>query len=98
MHDLIRNFQRDGIQHVARINEAAETDYPEFREALHALKGSSLELGAQRLSDICEQAEALKPYDIGSDTCKKMAAQVQEVFLKTSAALNNALTQDIAKP
>ena len=98
LHDLIRNFQRDGIQHVARINEAAETDYPEFREALHALKGSSLELGARTLADICEQAEALKPYDIGSDSCKKMAARVQKVFLKTSAALNNALTQDIAKP
>jgi two-component system sensor histidine kinase RpfC len=98
LYNLIRNFQRDGIQHVARINEAAENDYPEFREALHALKGSSIELGARTLSDMCQQAEALKPYDIGSDTSKKMAAEVQKVFLKTSAALGNALKQDIAQP
>lgn len=98
LHNLIRNFQRDGIQHVARINEAAETDYPEFREALHALKGSSIELGATTLADICQQAEALKAYEIGSDTSKKLAAEVQTVFLKTSAALGNALKQDIAQP
>jgi two-component system sensor histidine kinase RpfC len=98
LFNLIRDFQRDGIQHVARINEAAETDYPAFREALHALKGSSIELGAKTLSDICQQAEALKAYDIGSDTSKKMAAEVQRVFLKTSAALSNALKQDIAQP
>jgi two-component system sensor histidine kinase RpfC len=98
LFNLIRNFQRDGIQHVARINEAAEDDYPEFREALHALKGSSIELGARTLSDTCQQAEALKPYDIGSDTSKKMAAEVQRVFLKTSAALGDALKQDIAQP
>ncbi len=98
LHSLIRNFQRDGIQHVARINEAAENDYPVLREALHALKGSSIELGARTLSDICEQAENLKPYDIGSDASKKMAAEVQRVFLKTSAALSNALKQDIAQP
>jgi two-component system sensor histidine kinase RpfC len=98
LFNLIRNFQRDGVQHVARIKEAAETDYPEFREALHALKGSSIELGARTLSDVCQQAESLKPYDIGSDTSKEMAAEVQKVFLKTSAALNNALKQDIAKP
>ena len=98
LYNLIRNFQRDGIQHVARINEAAETDYPEYREALHALKGSSIELGARTLSDICQQAEDLKPYDIGSDTSKEMAAEVQRVFLKTSAALSNALKQDIAQP
>lgn len=98
LFNLIRSFQRDGMQHVARINETAESDYPEFREALHALKGSSIELGARTLSDICQQAEALKPYDIGSDASKKMAGEIQKVFLKTSAALSNALKQDIAQP
>ncbi|MBT8435430.1 MAG: response regulator, partial [Gammaproteobacteria bacterium] len=98
LFNLIRNFQRDGIQHVARINETAESDYPAFREALHALKGSSIELGARTLADVCQQAEALKPYDIGGDSCKKMAAEVQRVFLKTSAALGNALKQNMAQP
>ncbi len=98
LHDLIRGFHRDGVQHVARINDAAENDYPEYRDALHALKGSSIELGALPLADTCQQAEALKPYDIGGDASKKMAAEVQRIFLKTSAALSNALKQDIAQP
>ncbi len=98
LHDLVRDFQRDGVKHVARINEAAENDYLEYREALHALKGSSIELGARVLADICQQGEALKPYDIGSETTRKMAAEIQSIFLKTSAALSSAIKQDIAKP
>lgn len=98
LHNLIRDFQQDGGQHVARIIEAAENDYPEFREALHALKGSSIELGARPLSDICQQAEALKPYEIGCDNSRKMAAEVQRVFLETSSALGNLLQQNIARP
>ena len=96
LRNLIRDFQQDGIQHVARIKESAENDYPEFREALHALKGSSIELGARPLSDICQQAEALKPYHIGSDTSRKMVAEVERIFVETSAALGNALQHNIA--
>jgi len=97
LRNLIKDFQQDGIQHVARIKEAAENDYPEFREALHALKGSSIELGARPLSDICQQAEALKPYAIGCDTSRIMAAEVERIFVETSTALGNALQHNIAQ-
>jgi two-component system sensor histidine kinase RpfC len=97
LHSLISNFQRDGKAHVARIKTAIYNDYPEYREALHALKGSSIELGATMLADICQQGEQLKPYDIGSEAIKKNAAEIESIFLETSAALSNATRQDAVK-
>ena len=97
IESLIASFQRDGEKTVARIKLAAEDDYPEYREALHALKGSSVELGARKLADMCQQAEALKPYDIGSERCKKIAAEIGRTFQLTSAALSNVTSQDIAR-
>jgi len=94
---LVRHFQHDGERAVARMLAAADDDYPELREALHALKGSSIEIGAIKLSTICQQGEALKPYDIGSERCKKITAEIERVFLLTSAALSNVSNQDIAR-
>jgi two-component system sensor histidine kinase RpfC len=94
---LVHNFERDGSRQVNRMKAALDSDYPEYREALHALKGSSIELGAKKLSTICARGEHLKPYDIGTDSIKKMAAEVENAFLETTAALSNATQQDIAK-
>ena len=97
LQTLVENFQRDGMKQVERIKSSLDDDYPEYREALHALKGSSIELGARRLSDICARGELLKPYDLGSESIKKMAAEVEGAFLETSAALSNATKQEIAR-
>ncbi|MCZ6667527.1 MAG: ATP-binding protein, partial [Gammaproteobacteria bacterium] len=70
--DLVENFIGDGTRHIERISDAASHDYLEFREALHALKGSSAELGTNKLVDICLKCEALKPYDIGTDRIQSM--------------------------
>jgi two-component system sensor histidine kinase RpfC len=85
------------MKQVNRINAALASDYLEYREALHALKGSSIELGAKKLSSICGRGETLKPYDIGTAAIKEMAAEVEQAFNETSAALGNATRQDIAK-
>jgi two-component system sensor histidine kinase RpfC len=95
--NLIQNFQLDGMKQIERIKAAVDSDYLEYREALHALKGSSIELGAKKLSAICAHSEALKPYDIGSDDIHKMAAEVENAFLETTAALSLATEQDIAR-
>jgi two-component system sensor histidine kinase RpfC len=97
LESLVHNFERDGTRQVKRIRAALDSDYLEYREALHALKGSSIELGAKKLSAICARGERLKPYDIGTDSIKKMAAEVENAFLETTAALSNATQQDIAK-
>ena len=97
INSLVANFQRDGERAVARMLASVDDDYLELREALHALKGSSIEIGAIKLSTICQQGEALKPYDIGSEKCKKIAAEIERVFLLTSAALSNVTKEDIAR-
>ena len=91
---LLINFDREGSQHVLNIKKSMYDDYLEYRENLHALKGSSTELGATRLVEICVEAEALKPYDMGSEKINQMSLQIEEIFNKTVAALNNAATED----
>ena len=97
LHSLVENFMDDGRNHIGRINSAIKDDYLEYREALHALKGSSTELGAFRLVEICEKGEALKPYDLGGETIKKIAAEVEDIFAQTSAALSNAANQKLVR-
>ena len=88
---LVENFIGDGTRHIERISDAASNDYLEFREALHALKGSSVELGANKLVDICLKCEALKPYDIGTDRIQSMVSEITRVFNLTAEALGAAV-------
>jgi len=74
------------------IKKAMYDDYLEYRENLHALKGSATELGAGKLVASCTEAEALKPYDMGSDRIIQMSLYIEEVFNNTVTALNNAVT------
>ncbi len=92
VNTLLRNFEKDGAQHILNIKKAMYDDFLEYRENLHALKGSATELGANKLVEICNEGESLKPYDIGSEKINKMCLAIEEVFNMTVAALNNAAT------
>jgi two-component system sensor histidine kinase RpfC len=91
---LLKNFEKEGAQRVLDIKKAMYDDYLEYRESLHALKGSATELGANRLVEVCLQGEALKPYDMGSEKIEQMSMRIAEVFDNTVAALNNAATAE----
>ena len=88
---LVGDFISDGSRHIERINASAGQDYPELREALHALKGSSSELGANKLVEICLKGEALKPYEIGTDQTQAMVSEVTRIFNLTCEALSAAV-------
>lgn len=92
LRSLLRNFEDEGAKHVSNIKKAMYDDYLEYRDSLHALKGSATELGASKLVDICLEAEALKPFDMGSDKIRQMCINIELVFNETVAALNNATT------
>jgi len=96
---LLSNFESEGLRHIDYLKQAIEDDYLEYREQLHALKGSATELGAGQLVQTCEQAEKLKPYDMGSEKINQVCVRVEKVFKSTVAALNNAATvnQDMYK-
>lgn len=87
---LLKNFEKEGAQHVLDIKKSMHDDYIEYRDNLHALKGSATELGANRLVEVCLEGEALKPYDMGSKKIEQMSERIAEVFDRTIAALNNA--------
>lgn len=91
---LLRNFEKQGSSHILRIKQAMHDDYLEYRESLHALKGSATELGAGKLVEACEAGEALKPYDLGSEKIKQTSLRVEDIFKKTVTALANAVTVD----
>lgn len=91
LKSLLKNFQHEGAQHILNLKKAMYDDYLEYRDNLHALKGSATELGAGRLVEICVSAESLKPYDMGSDKINNMCLQLEEVFNNTATALINAV-------
>lgn len=84
LQNLLGIFVCDGTRHVEQIRKASSHDYLEYREALHALKGSSTELGATRLVAICEKGEALKPYDLGSDKIQALVVELENIFQHTA--------------
>jgi two-component system sensor histidine kinase RpfC len=91
---LLLNFEKEGSRHILNIKKAMQDDYLDYRENLHALKGSATELGATKLVDICLEGEALKPFDMGSEKINQTCMRVEEIFKLTVTALNNAVTFD----
>ncbi|WP_028865735.1 ATP-binding protein [Psychromonas aquimarina] len=93
MERLVSGFTQDGEKHIRSIQEAASDDYLQLRESLHALKGAASELGADKLSEICRQSEACKPYDIGTEKLSQLVNAVEYAFKNTVEALNDALSK-----
>ena len=91
---LIANFCKESKQRVLNIKSTIEYDYLEYRENLHALKGSAIELGAGRLVEICQEAESLKPHDIGSEKIARLFSCLEEIYNNTVAAFSNAIIAD----
>jgi two-component system sensor histidine kinase RpfC len=91
---LFKNFNIEGDRHILNIKTAMEDDYLEYRENLHALKGSATELGAGKLVEICVKGESLKPYDIGSEKISYIFSELEGIYKNTVTALNNAVTAD----
>ena len=88
MKQLIESFEQDAQKHIRYIKNSMNDDYPQLRESLHALKGSSSELGAEKLSEICRQAEQFKPYDIGTEKLSLIIEEIELNYNKTVEALN----------
>jgi two-component system sensor histidine kinase RpfC len=88
---LVEGFVEDGRKHLGIINDAITDDYYQYRESLHALKGTSTEIGAQFLADLCRQAEHLKPDQINSTEMHSLVKDINSVFEETLQSLQSAL-------
>ncbi len=92
VQSLVNNFATDGSRHILRIKASLDEDYLIYRESLHALKGSSTELGADKLVEICIAGEKLKPYDLGSEKIHRLCEELENGFNNTVTALTRAVT------
>ncbi|OOG23379.1 hybrid sensor histidine kinase/response regulator [Thioalkalivibrio denitrificans] len=94
LRDLLEGFVRDGEQQLHDLRTAvAEADYPRMRDALHALKGSAGELGGARLVMLCQEAESLKPYDMGTGMPAHRVNEIEQVFRDTCSGVDAYLRQ-----
>ena len=57
---LLETFEQNAVEHLAALRSAfADGDARRLREAAHAMKETSLAIGAQGMADICQQLETL---------------------------------------
>ncbi len=89
--NLVDGFVEDGRKHLGIINQAVTDDYYQYRESLHALKGTSTEIGAQTLAELCRQAEHLKPEQLNSKEMHHLVDDMNRVFEETLQSLQSAL-------
>jgi len=94
LRDLLEGFQRDGEQQLVDLKQAVQVkDYPAMRDALHALKGSAGEMGGARLVRLCQAAETLKPYDMGTGSPASHVEAIIRAFQDTCAGVKDYLRQ-----
>jgi len=92
INSLVSGFEYDGRKHIDIINSAVFDDYYQYRESLHALKGSSTEIGAIKLAGLTRQAEQIKPDQINSHEIKQIARDISQVFNDSLVALKKTIT------
>jgi two-component system, sensor histidine kinase RpfC len=94
LRDLLDGFTRDGEQQLRDLRTAVDSaDYPRMRDALHALKGSAGELGGARLVSLCQEAEGLKPYEMGTRAPAAHVAEIEAAFRETCSGVDAYLRQ-----
>ncbi|MEJ2629919.1 MAG: ATP-binding protein [Acidihalobacter sp.] len=85
---LVQDYLEDGQPQLERMLKAGKAlDAFGLRDAAHALRSSSAELGCQRLTTLCGQAERLKDYEIGSPQTSRLLEQIDRAFTLTRGEL-----------
>ena len=90
---LVQDYLEDGQPQLERMLKAGKAlEAFELRDAAHALRSSSAELGCQRLTSLCGQVERLKDYEVGSPQTSRLLEQVNRTFTLTRGELMQHLS------
>jgi len=85
--DLIDMFLDDGPSKVLAVQEGISTgDFDKAERAAHSLKGSSGNLGATLLQDICEKLQVATRHQ-RLDESKQLAPRLSETYAAAEEAL-----------
>jgi len=96
VRELVDGYSRDGAAALAVVEQAVnEVDYPTYRDALHALKGSSAEIGGSQMVSDCEAMEAIKPFALSHSATFDKLMTLRERFESTCRALFEFVDQRI---
>jgi HPt (histidine-containing phosphotransfer) domain-containing protein len=89
--DLIQMFLEDGPSKVAAVQEGlAAGDFDKAERAAHSLKGSSGNLGAQMLQQVCEEMQvATRQHRL--EESRRLVSQLGERFVEAERALKGVL-------
>ena len=77
--ELIDLYQENGARQIDEIKAAAaKMDGESLKQSAHALKGSSLTMGASQVADLCQQLETPQHTDL--DTTFRLAGKLETAF------------------
>ena len=89
--DLIQMFLDDGPSKVAAVQEGlAAGDFDKAERAAHSLKGSSGNLGARYLQDVCEQLQ-LSARNHELEVSRQLTPRLTECYAAAEQALRRVL-------
>ncbi len=89
VHNLVKLFVEDSFQLVVKIEKSlANRRQEEFRSHMHALKGSALNLGAERLFTHCSKLGATSNRQL-DESSAALAAETRVIVTDTHAALSD---------
>ena len=91
---LLQNFQTAAVQRIAALREAiAKDDWASLRQASHALKGVSLNIGAHGVGEICQRLE-----DLGDAQTVVGAAALIEELDRELIRVKSEIARELAHP
>ena len=92
--EIAEGFARDGLQLLADMDAALEAkDLSGFRDLAHTLKGNAVSVGAHRLAQTCQRAEAVEQ---PSESPGPLMASLRGEFNQALTALEGYLTRNRA--
>jgi len=88
---LLETFLSDSKLRIEQINDAiSQNDADALRKAAHSFKGSSCNIGAPQLTDLCSHAEKIGQ-DNSMELAVEISSRIDEEFSLVSAALLDIL-------
>lgn len=93
--DLLAGFRRDADLALEEMSGALTCgDYPALRAAIHALEGSSRELGALGLAAAACRLREIKPFEMRSPRARELLGQVRHIMTTTLERLSESARHD----
>ncbi|MEA3410067.1 MAG: response regulator [Pseudomonadota bacterium] len=91
---MVKGFFDDMDEQIARVGEAVEAcDLTATRKAFHAIKGGALQVGAIRLSAVCQEARKLEHDTMSTGLPHRIYQTLGAVYAETREAIDERVAQ-----